>query len=198
MDSAAICNFTVPGDVHVASMVKLVPLEDDTETKQLDAVPEVEKSDAVRPLIDFEDVRENCMTSELESTGVAPQVTVGATVSIETDVDADELVGPSFVLRSFTEFDASVGITVPSVEHVAVIVNVVPLDALGENEHVAVPAFVKSALASPVTDSSNVRPKDNVRFFVGVVGGVHVDTAGAVVSGIQRTITMPLPPLPPG
>ena len=196
--SAANRNFTVPGDVHVVSMVKLLPLDDETETEQLAAVPDVEKSDAARPLIDFDDVSENCITSELVSDGVAPHVTVGATVSIETDVDADVLAGPVLALRSVTELDASVGTTVPSVEHDAVTVNVVPLDVLGENEHVAVPAFEKSALARPETDSSNVSPNDNVRFLVGVEGGVHDDTAGAVVSGIQRTITMPLPPLPPG
>ncbi len=197
-DNAASCNFTVPGDVHVASMVNVVPLELDTDTEQLDAVPDVEKSDAASPLIDFEAVSENCITKELESDGVVPQVNVGAVVSMETAVDADELVGPLFAFRSTTEFDASVGITVPSVEHVAVTVNVVPLDASGEKEHVAVPAFERSPLARPDTDSLKARPNDKVRFLVGVVGGVHDATAGAVVSGIQRTITMPLPPLPPG
>ena len=197
-ESDANCSLTVPGDVHVASTVKFVPLEDETETEQLDAVPDVEKSEAVRPLIVFDVVSENCITNELVSNGVAPHVTVGATVSIETEVDADELAGPLFALRSVTELNASVGITVPSVVHVAVTVNVVPLDVLGENEHVAVPAFEKSAFARPVTDSSNARPNDNVRSFVGVEGGVQDDTDGAVVSGIHRTITIPLPPLPPG
>ena len=197
-ERAANRNFTVPGDVHVASIVKLVPLEADTETAQPDAVPDVEKSDAERPLIVFDAVSENCMTNELASDGVPPHDTVGATVSIDTDVDADVLVGPLFAFKSVTEFEARVGMTVPSVVHVAVTVNVVPLDVSGENEHVAVPAFEKSALVRPDTDSPNVRPNDSVRFLVGDVGGVHDDTVGAVVSGIQRTITMPLPPLPPG
>ena len=188
---------TVPGAVHVAVIVKLVPLELDTATEQLDAVPDVEKSDDATPLIDSEEVRRNCIARELESVGVASHETVGATVSMTTLVEAEDVDGPEFAFKSVTAFDASVAMTVPSVVQFVVTVNDVPLEASGEKVQVAVPALEKSALVRSEIDSLKERPNETVRFFVGVVGGVHDDTDGAVVSGIQRTITMPLPPLPP-
>lgn len=162
------------------------------------ALPDALKSDGDTPLTDSDVVKENRATSELGYVAVPPHVTVGATVSTVTLVGDDALAGPVLLLRSATAPVARTGMTVPSVVQVAVIVNDVPLEVFGENEHVAVPELDKSLLARSVTDSVNDSPKDNERLFVGVAGGVHADTVGAVVSGVHRTITMPLPPLPPG
>ena len=196
--SDARCSVAVPACVQVASTVKLDPVDADTVMLHGVALPDALKSDAETPLTDSDVVKENRATSELGYVGVAPHVTVGAAVSMVTLGDVDELGGPVLLLRSATAPVARTGITVPSVVHVAVMVNDVPLVVLGANEHEAVPELVTSSPVRSVTDSSNESPNDNERLFVGVAGGVHADTVGEVVSGVQRTMTMPLPPFPPG
>lgn len=88
--------------------------------------------------------------------------------------------------------------TVPSEEQVTAIVKLVPLEVLGVKVHpVAVPELEKSALSKPEMISVNARPNEIDRFLPGDIGGVQVLTDGFVVSGVQRTTTIPAAPLPP-
>jgi hypothetical protein len=128
-ESAASWRVSVPGAVHVASTVKLVPVAAETDSVHPGAVPDVVKSLAARPLIVFDDVNENCITRVLVCDAEEPHVMVGAVVSMETLAEDDVAAGPVFAFRSVTALMASVGVTVPSVVHVAVMVKVVPLDA---------------------------------------------------------------------
>lgn len=71
---------------------------------------------------------------------VRATVTVGASVSIRTELADAAEVGPVFVAASVTLLMASVATTVPSLVHSAVTVIVVPDDAEGLNvQPVAVP-----------------------------------------------------------
>ncbi|NDE52245.1 MAG: hypothetical protein EB005_03485 [Actinobacteria bacterium] len=71
---------------------------------------------------------------------VRPTVTVGASVSIRTELADAADVGPVFVAASVTLLMASVATTVPSLVHSAVTEIVVPDDAEGLNvQPVAVP-----------------------------------------------------------
>lgn len=84
--------------------------------------------------------------------------TVGAVISRVTVVAVTAVAGPAVDSPSVTELLLSVRITVPAEQLVIEIVTVVPDVELGvpRVHPVAVPVRVKSAVARPVIDSSNV------------------------------------------
>ncbi len=193
-----IRRLTVPGEVHVAVTSKLEPVAAETDIAHPVAVPLVEKSPAVRPVMLSEMESEYRKTSEERSVAADDHDAVGATVSIVTAVADEVEAGPLFKFASVTASTAMTGITVPSEEQVTEIVKVDPLEVLGENaQPVAVPELEKSALERPEMVSENAIPNEVVRFLPGVAGGVHELTEGFVVSGVQRTTTIPVAPLPP-
>jgi hypothetical protein len=88
---------------------------------------------------------------------VVTAVVVGAEVSIVTELASALDAGPVFPAESDTAFAAKRATTVPSLEHVAETVMLVPEVALGVNtQPVAVPAsLLKSPAAMLFTDSLN-------------------------------------------
>lgn len=103
------------------------------------------KSESEPPLTEIEPSRKSDELSESVNVkfAVSPvfnvplpvlaTVTVGAAVSIRTELADSADVGPVFVALSETAFPASVVTTVPSLEHSAVTVIISPDDADGLN-----------------------------------------------------------------
>lgn len=99
-----------------------------------------------------------------------PDGAMGAVVSrVIVVVAVAAEAGPVFPAVSVAPFMANWGINVPWLHEVIVTVRVVPESVPGANEHpVAVPVFEKSAGATPVTLSENVKVYVNELAFVGV------------------------------
>ena len=83
-------------------------------------------------------------------------MTVGLAVSIVTVLAVVLAEGPAFEASSTTLPELILRMTVPSLVHVTVTVRLEPESDPGSNVHEAVPVFVKSPAATPVTDSENV------------------------------------------
>ena len=100
--------------------------------------------------------------------------------------------GPAVPARSAAPPAAKRGITVPSEQLVTVSVRVAPESAPGaKTQPVAVPVLVKSAAATPVTDSENVSVYVSVVAFVGeAVTAANDATVGAVTSRVIVVVAL--------
>ena len=118
--------------------------------------------------------------------------TVGAVASRVIVVDAvAAVVGPVLLAASIAPFTANCGVTVPEPQLETVIVYgpAPEPDDTAKLHPVAAPVFVKSAVATPVTDSLNVNEYVNEVAFVGVdCVELNADTDGGVVSAMLVSI----------
>ena len=169
----------------------MVP-EPDTANVQPVAEPELEKSSAVRPVTDSENVSVNSTDASLvdDSPEVNP-ITLGAVVSrvtVGVAVATDD--GPVLPASSMTP-QTKRGLIVPAEQPDTVRVWVVPEPDTANAQPVAVPRLLKSPPDTKVTLSENVSVYSTDETFVGVAWVVvNPVTLGAVVSRVMVVVAV--------
>ena len=109
---------------------------------------------------------------------------VGALLTV-TELAVDAVAGPVFPAVSLAPLAANRGATVPFTVHDTVTVRVVlDVSVPGSKVHVAVPVFVKSAAATPVTASEKTR--EYVKL-VEPVGELCADENDEIVGAVVST-----------